>query len=179
MKKITENNYMTVFSDLELSACIQTEHKSQDLQISRIDVQPNTLLESQTTGTIRLVFSFPATDISGRWFPICKFDRSVKADWDTPVESMTASSAPVVCFYRADGRNRHTIALSEVRQKVFLKCGIHEEDGSMLCVIDLPISQGFSEKKFQFSVWESVEEKKYWEVLDEVRSWWEEALPYP
>ena len=176
MKKITENNYMTVFSDLELSACIQTEHKSQDLQISRIDVQPNTLLESQTTGTIRLVFSFPATDISGRWFPICKFDRSVKADWDTPVESMTASSAPVVCFYRADGRNRHTIALSEVRQKVFLKCGIHEEDGSMLCVIDLPISQGFSEKKFQFSVWESVEEKKYWEVLDEVRSWWEEAL---
>ena len=45
MKKITENNYMTVFSDLELSACIQTEHKSQDLQISRIDVQPKTLPE--------------------------------------------------------------------------------------------------------------------------------------
>ena len=167
---------MTVFSDLELSACIQTEHKSQDLQISRIDVQPKMLPEGQTTGTIRLVFSFPATDISGRWYPICKFDRSVKADWDTPVESMTASSAPVVCFYRADGRNRHTIALSEVRQKVFLKCGIHEEDGSMRCVIDLPITQGFSEKEFRFSVWESVEEKKYWEVLDEVRSWWEEAL---
>ncbi len=46
----------------------------------------------------------------------------------------------------------------------------------MRCVIDLPITQGFSEKEFQFSVWESVEEKKYWEVLDEVRSWWEEAL---
>ena len=75
MKKITENNYMTVFSDLELSACIQTEHKSQDLQISRIDVQPKTLPEGQTTGTIRLVFSFPATDISGRWYPICKFGR--------------------------------------------------------------------------------------------------------
>lgn len=150
---------MTVFSDLELSACIQTEHKSQDLQISRIDVQPKTLPEGQTTGTIRLVFSFPATDISGRWYPICQFDRSVKADWYTPVESMTASSAPVVCFYRADSRNRHTIALSEVRKKVFLKCGIHEEDGSMRCVIDLPITQGFSEKEFQFSVWESVEEK--------------------
>ena len=90
MKKITENNYMTVFSDLELSACIQTEHKSQDLQISRIDVQPKTLPEGQTTGTIRLVFSFPATDISGRWYPICQFDRSVKADWYAPVESMTA-----------------------------------------------------------------------------------------
>ena len=104
---------MTVFSDLELSACIQTEHKSQDLQISRIDVQPKTLPEGQTTGTIRLVFSFPATDISGRWYPICQFDRSVKADWYAPVESMTASSAPVVCFYRALRSPEESI--SEVR----------------------------------------------------------------
>ena len=101
MKEYKETSHNLIdksLSDLELSACIQTEHKSQDLQISRIDVQPKTLPEGQTTGTIRLVFSFPATDISGRWYPICQFDRSVKADWYAPLESMTASSAPVVCF---------------------------------------------------------------------------------
>ena len=66
MKKITENNYMTVFSDLELSACIQTEHKSQDLQISRIDVQPKTLPEGQTTGLYFLFLQLISADAGTR-----------------------------------------------------------------------------------------------------------------
>ena len=176
MKKIAENNHMTVFSDLEMSADIQTTQKSAELQISTIHVHPKALASSQTAGSVKLEFSFPATNISGRWYPVCKFDRAVKADYDSSIESMTASSAPVVCFYSADGKNRHAIALSEVRQKVFLKCGIHEEDGSMLCVIEIPVTQGFSDTHFQFSIWESLEAKNYWEVLDEVRSWWEDTL---
>ena len=75
MKKITENNYMTVFSDLELSACIQTEHKSQDLQISRIDVQPKTLPEG-----LRL------PELSGLYF---LFLQLISADAGTRSASLT------------------------------------------------------------------------------------------
>ena len=55
-----------------------------------------------------------------------------------------SGSKPAFAFYQKEGSqqsnlapeqlqivNRHTIALSEVRQKVFMKCGIHEEDGNM------------------------------------------------
>lgn len=176
MKKITENNYMTVYSNLKINTCVQEENKLQDVKITYVDIEMKQQAEDNKEGTIRLEFVFPATDISGRWFPICKFDRSVKADYDSAVESMTASSAPVVCFYNSDGMNRHTIALSEVRQKVFMKCGIHEEDGNMLCVIEIPVTQGFSEKDLKITIWESIERKKYWEVLDKVRYWWEETL---
>lgn len=176
MKKITENDYMKVYSNLEMKGCIREEKTQQDVQVTYIDIHTKKQAETQNDGMVRMEFIFPATDISGRWFPICKFDRSVKADYDSSVESMTASSAPVVCFYNSDGRNRHTVALSEVRQKVFMKCGIHEEDGNMLCVIEIPVTQGSGNKDWKIAVWESTEEKNYWEVLDEVRCWWEETL---
>lgn len=44
------------------------------------------------------------------------------------------------------------------------------------CVLDLPSRRDFQKRSSSSLSWESVEEKKYWEVLDEVRSWWEEAL---
>ena len=95
MKKITENNYMTVYSNLKINTCVQEENKLQDVKITYVDIEMKQQAEDNKEGTIRLEFVFPATDISGRWFPICKFDRSVKADYDSAVESMTASSAPV------------------------------------------------------------------------------------
>lgn len=165
MKKITENDYMKVYSNLEMKGCIREEKAQQDVLVTYIDIHAKNQTEIQNDGMVRLEFVFPATDISGRWFPICKFDRSVKADYDSSVESMAASSAPVVCFYNSDGRNRHTIALSEVRQKVFMKCGIHEEDGNMLCVIEIPVTQGSGDKDWKIAVWESTEEKntgKFW-----------------
>ena len=67
--------------------------------------------EQQTERKIMVEFSFPVLDISGRWYPACGFDRSIKADWFPGVESMTSISAPVICFFNGKGKNRHTIAL--------------------------------------------------------------------
>lgn len=175
MNKIAENDYMTVYSSQNLCGRIHVEQQAADVRITSIDIRPDASAARPSEGSIWVKFSFPATDISGRWYPICKFDRAVKADYDSTVASMTASSAPVVCFYNAAGTNRHTIALSEVRQKVLMKYGIHEEDGSMLCIIEIPVTQGFSDEGLPLCIWESTEQKKYWDVLCEVRSWWETA----
>ena len=34
MKKITENNYMTVYSNLKINTCVQEENKLQDVNIT-------------------------------------------------------------------------------------------------------------------------------------------------
>lgn len=128
-------------------------------------------------GRLWVEFSFPAVDISGRWYPVCGFDRALKADYDANIESMTARSAPVVCFFNAAGENSHTIALSEVRQKVSMRCGIHEEDGTMLCKIEVPVSKRKGEA-YSLKIRESVAKEPYWKVIADVSLWWEQILAF-
>jgi len=124
---------------------------------------------------ITVEFSFPVLDISGRWYPSCGFDRSIKADWFPEVESMTSISAPVICFFNGKGENRHTIALSEVKQKVAMRYGIHEENGVMLCRIDMILPRGLFLQGYKLRIWESAREEPYWNTLADVRKWWEAA----
>lgn len=176
MKKISDNGHIRVWSNLEVECHLRVQGENSSIQTTCVDFQFIKRKENSNGGTIRLEFSFPATDISGRWFPVCRFDRSIKADYDAAVESMTASSAPVVCFYNANGENRYTIALSEVCQKTIIKCGIHEEDGMMSCEVEFPVIQAPCSGECTVTIRESIEKKPYWEVLDDVRGWWEDTL---
>lgn len=132
----------------------------------------NELLERKIT----VDFTFPMLDICGRWFPTCSFDRSVKADWFPGTESMTSISAPVICFYNQDGENKHTIALSEIKQKITMKYGVHEEDGTMMCRTEIVLPKGLFPKEYQLKIWESVNSEPYWNTLCNVNRWWEENL---
>lgn len=125
---------------------------------------------------LRLVRSFPMLDISGRWYPTCSFDRSIKADWFEGVHSMTAISAPVMCFYNAASQNRHTIALSEIKQELIMQYGIHEEDGTMMCQVEMTLPKGMFPESYELLIWESEKEEPYWCTLNEVRAWWEKEL---
>lgn len=176
MRVISDNDRVKVWSDLELQCKITKMKKNSENGSFCTEFWFAGKKLKQMNGKIRLEFSFPIKDICGRWFPVCKFDRSIKADYDAKVESMTASSAPVVCFYNANSENRYTIALSEVCQKTIIKCGIHEEDGTMLCVVEFPLMQKSSDCDWKLILWESWEQKPYWDVLDEVRIWWEQTI---
>lgn len=124
---------------------------------------------------IEIEFSFPAVDIYGQWHPACGFDRGLKADWFAELESMTSISAPVVCFFNAAGENRHTIALSEVKQRVRTQYGIHEEDGTMRCRIVMDLLRDSFADGYQIDIWHSSRIEPYWETIDQVRKWWEQA----
>lgn len=128
---------------------------------------------NQEERKISVELSFPVLDICGRWYPSCGFDRALKADWFPGIESMTSVSAPVVCFFNGKGENKHTIALSEVKQKVVMNYGIHEENGVMLCRIDMVLPRGLFLHGYSLKVWESVKKEPYWDTLAQVSKWWE------
>lgn len=119
-------------------------------------------------------FSFPVLDICGKWFPTCGFDRALKADWFPGAESMTSISAPVICFYNQNGENKYTIALSEIKQKVVMKYGVHEEDGTMLCKTEIRLPKGLYPQEYHLKIWETVRVEPYWESISRVSRWWEE-----
>ena len=119
-------------------------------------------------------FSFPVLDICGKWFPTCGFDRALKADWFPGADSMTSISAPVICFYNQNGENKYTIALSEIKQKVVMKYGVHEEDGTMLCKTEIRLPKGLYPQEYHLKIWETVRVEPYWESISRVSRWWEE-----
>lgn len=123
---------------------------------------------------IEINMTIPVIDISGRWYPTCGFDRSLKSDWSKPVKSMTAVSAPVMCFYNENDINKVTFAFTEVRKEISMLCGIHEENGTLICKFKfaVPLKQLESGYSLKFLVLR--EEKKYWDALNRIRLWWEE-----
>ncbi len=119
-------------------------------------------------------FYFPATDIAGKWHPVCGTDRAVKADWFPGQQSMTSISAPVVCFFNSDSKNRYTIALSEVKQIATMKYGVHEEDGTMRCHTEIILPKGYEHDSYTLKIWQCEADEPYWETLAKVSKWWEE-----
>lgn len=123
---------------------------------------------------LQYIFYFPAVDIAGKWHPVCGTDRTVKADWFPGAKSMTSISAPVACFFNSNSMNCHTIALSEIKQIVEMKYGVHEEDGTMRCFTEITLPSGYDKDSYTLKIWESEAEEPYWDTLSKVSEWWEE-----
>ena len=120
------------------------------------------------------IFNFPATDIAGQWHPVCGTDRAVKADWFLGTKSMTSISAPVICFFNSNSMNRHTVALSEIKQIVNMRYGVHEEDGTMRCFTEVTLPCGYEKDSYTLKIWEAETDEPYWDTLAKVSKWWEE-----
>lgn len=124
--------------------------------------------------TIKLKWDFPILDIVGRWHPVCGFDRELKADWNRGIKSMTAVSAPVITFFSEDSNNRYTVAVSETKKEVIMNCGVHEEDGTMLCVVEMNLGQELLSKDYEVRLLIDERNIPYYKTLHEVQKWWEE-----
>ena len=123
---------------------------------------------------IKYEFYFPALDMAGCWHPVCGTNRTLKADWFPGAQSMASISAPVMCFFNSDSKNSHTIALSEIKQKVTMQYGVHEEDGTMRCYTEILLPRGYEKDNYDLKIWESTVNEPYWDTLAKVSKWWEE-----
>ena len=119
-----------------------------------------------------LEWSFPILDIAGRWHPNCRFDRSIKADWSYGEKSMSAVSAPVISFFNEEGQNRGTFALSETLKEVRMSLGVHEEDGTMNCMVVVSLG-ALDSDCYELSLLCDDRNVRYEQAIREVGLWWE------
>lgn len=140
-------------------------------EVSRIRLE--NIPQDVTDAVITAEWGFPILDIAGRWHPTCRFDRSLRADWSYGEKSMSAVSAPIIAFYSEDGKNRGTFAVSEALKEVRMNLGVHEEDGTMKCVVT--ISTGaLAEDYYEVSILSDYRDVAYEKSIREVAKWWEE-----
>ncbi len=129
--------------------------------------------ESVSPGSLELRWTVPLIDTQFEWHPSCGFDRSLRVDWQAPVSFKISSSAPVFCFYNAAGRSRFTMALSDVKTLLHCSLGVHEEDGTLLCRVEVPLKAGEGEQAYELLLYRSFEDLSFAEALRRVTAWWE------
>lgn len=155
-----------VEGDLQLHTSLMPDGR----QISRICLE--NIPQDVTDAVITLEWGFPILDIAGRWHPTCRHDRSLRADWSSGEKSMSAVSAPIITFYSEDGKNRGTFAVSEALKEVCMNLGVHEEDGTMKCIVE--ISTGvLSEDYYEVCVLSDYRDVAYERAIQDVVLWWE------
>ena len=147
-------------------------HRDDEKREYRIIVKSNENIGNEAP-TMKLKWNFPILDIAGRWHPVCGFDRELKADWNRGIKSMTAQSAPVITFFSEDGNNRYTIAVSETKKEVIMNCGVHEEDGTMSCIVEIDLGQDLINKDYEVRLLIDERNVPYYKSLHEVQKWWE------
>lgn len=140
-------------------------------QVSKIRLE--NLPQGVSNAEITAEWSFPILDIAGRWHPTCRFDRSLRADWSYGEKSMSAVSAPIIAFYSEDGKNRGTFAVSEALKEVRMNLGVHEEDGTMKCVVTISTGN-LTEDHYEVSILSDYRDVEYEKSIRGVAKWWEE-----
>ncbi|MGI5958117.1 MAG: glycoside hydrolase family 36 protein [Massiliimalia sp.] len=131
--------------------------------------------KSTENPVIHMKWSFPYVDIGYLWHPLCGTNRQIHADWSWPIQSMTSISAPIACLFSEDQKNRYTYALSEIREIVASRFGIHEEDGTLICTIEIPMKDFIMENDYTLKLLEDRRDIPYYESIENVPQWWEKV----
>ena len=163
----------TIWTDFEANYHVTEEKNEDDVRLYRFAFDYDEAC-SQKDRIIEITYAFPILDITGFWYPGAAADRSLVADWAAPQRSMTAHYAPVMSFYNGDGENQHTIAWSEIKQKVELQYGVREENGTMFCVTRIFLTREIAPTHYEVVLRDVTTKKPYWEVLRDTVDWWEE-----
>lgn len=124
-------------------------------------------------GFSELTWVFPYLDCAGVWHPNCGFDRSIDADWAGYFRSMTASSAPVMTLFSEDGKNRYTVAVSEAKEIMEIRAGIHEEDGTVLLQVKVPNTYVTRAGSYEMEVLIDQRDIPFYESIAAISKWWE------
>ena len=159
--------------DLALSVNIPAQLNVEELDEKRVRFH----LAWDEPGEARPVFTIgwrlPLIDIQFEWYPTCRFDRSLRVDWQGPVKSKISSSAPVYCFYNAAARNRFTMALSDVYTQLGCSLGVREEDGMLLCKVEIPLDATGVTHEYAVTLYRDRDDVSFAQALRRVSDWWE------
>lgn len=122
-------------------------------------------------------WSFPIRDIVGKWHPNCRYDRTLKGDWAHGDVSMSSVSAPLIVFFSEDGMNSGTFAVSEAKKIVRMNLGVHEEDGTMRCCVEIQVGASDADH-YEVSLLTDYRNVRYEQAIRDVGLWWEKACGY-
>lgn len=127
MKKTINNitfEYEGIYNVEITEKCVSDDYAKLGI---RIDMPTKTNPEKTA-----IRWDIPVSDIFSQWNPMLWFDNAVAPQWEnTKCASRSALGAPVQTHISADGENRITVALADVKTPCEIYSGISEEKATI------------------------------------------------
>lgn len=126
------------------------------------------------TDEISVCWRTPMLDILGRWFPMCRTDRTVPPTWRGWCTSSFCYNSPLYCHYNGKQTNRYTFSLSECLHLVYSKSGVNEVTGNLECSFRLPLGQFTGKNETVLFLRIDTRPVTVGEAISDAAAWWEE-----
>lgn len=161
------------------------EFKSFDIQSNLDCLEPGLCLYhltfkapvADTPPGVTLKWDWPGTQTLALWHPTQGPRHNLSPIWGgPPLESRSASGAPVLALYHLDGSNRLTFACDDALHPVGIKAGVIEENGCMGCSVEPFRGIRQAAETFTITLRLDIRPIPLSESLAGVSQWWE-SLP--
>lgn len=130
--------------------------------------------QAHTPPQITLKWDWPGTQTLAIWHPTQGSRHNLSPIWGgPPLESRSASSAPVIALYHLDGTNRLTFACDDALHPVGIRTGVVEENGCMGCELIPFRGQRNPADQFTFILRLDIRPIPLSETLADTSKWWE------
>lgn len=138
-----------------------------------------TLPEAEIPETFKIIWNFPASDITSTWNPSLLDIHGLAFEWGMlRVQSRLASWMPVQELISAKGRNKLLIAVSDVDTPVSIKTGLREEDATFACEIEFFTIPTSPRKEYTATVRFDMRDIPYYDSIYDTTAWWENECGY-
>ena len=133
--------------------------------------------EPQPGMALRIEWSAPIIDIQYQWHATIGMNRSLIADWSRGQVSRIASGSPLHSFYNDAGINRMTVALDDGVTPIERNLGVHEEDGTLTCRVNIPLDTTGRTHSYEVTLRIDTSDRRWEDAIRDVACWWERKYP--
>ncbi len=123
---------------------------------------------------VKLHIACSILGIVGMWKPDSGFQKALYGDWSYEFQTNISHSAPTLCFFDSQDKNRFTISISELSKDVHFTTGVHEETAEIYTDIIIYLAD-FS-LPYHFCCRVDRRPLRFDQVLPETASWWNSLL---
>jgi alpha-galactosidase len=168
---------VTVKDELQKPAEVTIERKETEPGVETFRVVLHSPDGRPLTGQ-RLRLSHPLQDIHGSWDPGLRNFRGLEVEWGPLLRSRANHIAPVQSFYNPEGRNRLTLACSDARHPLAIRCSVHEQTAELYCDIFVRTVAFPESAAYELGLRIDTRDVPYYEALRDVVAWWESMPGY-
>lgn len=123
-----------------------------------------------------LHWDLPLIDIQYMWHPDSRARRVLDADWRLKISSMLTGSAPLALLFNGAGENTFTFATDEVKKVTSVQFGVDDGRNTISGDISMGLRQFVGKSETTLRVRADFRRLPYYQVLSDVRRWWETVL---
>lgn len=127
-------------------------------------------------GEIRITTKVPCIGCFSVWNQTVDFDRQLRPEWyGSLCTSSVLRGIPLQQLIGQDDTNAVTIAVSDVKNRIEIKTGIHEEDACVACKLLFKLP----DRKGTYRAVIRIDQRRipFYDVISDIANWWEENYP--